>query len=50
MEFGMVVGSFYNAEGILSASKTAEENGLDYFFVTDHYMTPRSNSILHLII
>jgi alkanesulfonate monooxygenase SsuD/methylene tetrahydromethanopterin reductase-like flavin-dependent oxidoreductase (luciferase family) len=44
MEFGVVVGSFYSANGVLSASKVAEENGLDYFFVTDHYMTPVSNS------
>src|SRR5487761_1574113 len=44
MEFGVVVGSFYSSDGILAASKAAEENGLDYFFVTDHYMTPVSNS------
>jgi alkanesulfonate monooxygenase SsuD/methylene tetrahydromethanopterin reductase-like flavin-dependent oxidoreductase (luciferase family) len=44
MEFGVVVGSFYSSKGILDAAKAAEENGLDYFFVTDHYMTPVSNS------
>lgn len=44
MEFGVAVGSFYSAQNILAASKVAEENELDYFFVTDHYMTPVSNS------
>ncbi len=44
MEFGVVMGSHYNANDILAASKVAEENELDYFFVTDHYMTPVSNS------
>lgn len=44
MEFGVVVGSFYSSDGILAASKAAEDNGLDYFFVTDHYMTPVSSS------
>jgi alkanesulfonate monooxygenase SsuD/methylene tetrahydromethanopterin reductase-like flavin-dependent oxidoreductase (luciferase family) len=44
MEFGVVVGSFYSSEGVLNAAKAAEENGMDYFFVTDHYMTPVSNS------
>lgn len=46
MQFGVVVGSFYSADGILAASKAAEESGLDFFFVTDHYMTPISNSTI----
>ncbi len=39
-----MVGSSWNIEGILSAARSAEENGLDYFFLTDHYMTPSSSS------
>ncbi len=46
MEFGIVIGSFYSSKGILEASKAAEENGLKYFFITDHYMTPVSNSTI----
>jgi alkanesulfonate monooxygenase SsuD/methylene tetrahydromethanopterin reductase-like flavin-dependent oxidoreductase (luciferase family) len=44
MEFGVVVGSFYGAKSIMDAAIVAEENELEYFFVTDHYMTPVSNS------
>lgn len=44
MRFGVVVGSSFAAKNILQAGKCAEECGLDYFFCTDHYLTPRSSS------
>ena len=44
MQFGIVVPSSFSVDAIIGAAKKAEESGLDYFLVTDHYMTPNYNS------
>jgi alkanesulfonate monooxygenase SsuD/methylene tetrahydromethanopterin reductase-like flavin-dependent oxidoreductase (luciferase family) len=44
LEFGVVVSSGHSVDAILQAASAAEESDLKYFFVTDHYMTPSSNS------
>lgn len=44
MEYGVVVPSSYSAQGVITAAKAAEDSGLRYFFVTDHYMTPSNNN------
>ena len=44
MQFGIVVPSSFDVDSIIDAAKKADENELDYFLVTDHYMTPNYNS------
>ncbi len=44
MRTGVVVASSWKAEDIINAGELADSAGLDYFFVTDHYLTPSSNS------
>jgi alkanesulfonate monooxygenase SsuD/methylene tetrahydromethanopterin reductase-like flavin-dependent oxidoreductase (luciferase family) len=44
MEFGVVLTGSYSSETMLEAAKAADESGLTYLFITDHYMTPIGNS------
>jgi alkanesulfonate monooxygenase SsuD/methylene tetrahydromethanopterin reductase-like flavin-dependent oxidoreductase (luciferase family) len=42
MEFGVVLSSNWNIKDIIASAKTADESGLDFLLLTDHYMTPSS--------
>jgi alkanesulfonate monooxygenase SsuD/methylene tetrahydromethanopterin reductase-like flavin-dependent oxidoreductase (luciferase family) len=44
VEFGVVVPSGWRADQIMDAGRAAEMLGLDFFLVTDHYITPSSDS------
>ena len=44
MDFGVVVPSSWGAKQILDAGRLADSLGLDFFLVTDHYITPSSDS------
>jgi alkanesulfonate monooxygenase SsuD/methylene tetrahydromethanopterin reductase-like flavin-dependent oxidoreductase (luciferase family) len=43
MDFGVVVSSSWSIKQISAAAMAAEEAGLDFLLVSDHYMTPMSN-------
>jgi alkanesulfonate monooxygenase SsuD/methylene tetrahydromethanopterin reductase-like flavin-dependent oxidoreductase (luciferase family) len=43
MDFGVVVSRSWSAKQIVESAKVADEVGLDFLLITDHYMTPRSN-------
>ncbi|MDA4128881.1 MAG: LLM class flavin-dependent oxidoreductase [Thaumarchaeota archaeon] len=40
MDFGVVVASSWSAKQIVESAVAAEKAGLDFFLVTDHYLTP----------
>ena len=44
MKFGVVVSSGWEARQIIKSGCLADSLGLDFFLVTDHYMTPVSDS------
>ena len=44
VEFGVVVPSGWRADQVMDAGRAAEMLGLDFFLVTDHYITPTSDS------
>ena len=44
MDFGVVIPSSWSARQVISIAKSAEDAGLDFLLLTDHYMTPISNS------
>ncbi len=46
MDFGVAVPSNWNVKEIVKSARTADEAGLDFFLITDHYMTPSSNQTL----
>lgn len=43
MDFGVVLSSSWSAKQIVESAKIADELGLDFLLITDHYMTPHSN-------
>jgi alkanesulfonate monooxygenase SsuD/methylene tetrahydromethanopterin reductase-like flavin-dependent oxidoreductase (luciferase family) len=44
LDFGVVVSSHWGAKQILESGCLADSLGLDFFLVTDHYITPVSDS------
>ena len=43
MEFGVVVGSSWSVKQIVESAIVADDCGLDFLLVTDHYLIPSSN-------
>jgi alkanesulfonate monooxygenase SsuD/methylene tetrahydromethanopterin reductase-like flavin-dependent oxidoreductase (luciferase family) len=43
MDFGVVLPSSLSAKRIIECAKLADEVGIDFLLLTDHYMTPTSN-------
>ena len=43
MEFGVVLSSSWSASQIVECARVADQSGIDFLLLTDHYMTPISN-------
>jgi alkanesulfonate monooxygenase SsuD/methylene tetrahydromethanopterin reductase-like flavin-dependent oxidoreductase (luciferase family) len=43
MDFGLVLPSSWNVNQIVESARVADEAGIDFLLLTDHYMTPISN-------
>lgn len=44
LSYGVVVSTSIGVRRIIDSARRAEDSGLDYFFTTDHYITPSSNA------